>query len=801
MVNAMKMNRSDRLLRGEEKVSRHINILSHYDDTTLLDKSGKLIQIIKLSGIDAYTRDEQTLDVYKNRRNNLLKSFSSEFALYFWEIRRKDACAISGEFNNDFARTVNNRYQQRLSERALYTNDLYLAVMTKPATGKLSAGLKYMMYFNHLINRGEQRAYLIKQRGTLDNAVKKILSALSDYVPSVLSVYEKNGIRLSESLTFLSQIINFDKRNIPLVIEDAAKLLPASRYFFNKKSGTIEMRKPDTSKKFAAMLSIKAYQPFTYQGILDEIAAMQMEYTLTQSFRFYDKQIAKTRLRDQQKEMLQAKEESVSQTEQISDVFDDTASGELGYGSHHLSLSCFADTQEKLNQQIAGLVAKFSEIDITCVREDVGSELAFWAQLPGNFGYIARAADISTKNLAAFASLHNFAVGKKSDNHWGLPVTVLETCAGSPYYFNFHYKDVGNFLVFGAMGSGKTLLTGFLILQSMKFGGKRVIFDKDRGFEILVRAMGGVYETIRPGIPTGFNPCQLNDTPENRKFLSRLFNRMLNDTASEKDAVIIESAIDGLYRLTKVERQFKHIASFFGAKKQGSLRARFDQWHSEGAHAWLFDNAVDSLNLNPDVLGFDLGHILADKDCKTPALMYLTYCVEKAFEGHRGILFFDEGWIGLNDDYFREMIQDWARTPRKKNNIFGLATQVANDTVNSAISALINESAYCKIFFPNPSADRKVYIDHLGLTEQEYRLVKTMPDDQYYFLLTHGRGIHKQSVVARVNLSGMEDEIAIISAREETIRLLDSLRAEVGDDPNVWLPLFHQRRKQVVTHV
>ena len=76
---------------------------------------------------------------------------------------------------------------------------------------------------------------------------------------------------------------------------------------------------------------------------------------------------------------------------------------------------------------------------------------------------------------------------------------MFETLSGSPYYFNFHYKDVGNFLVFGAMGSGKTVLVGFLIAQSMKFGGKRIIFDKDRGLEILVRALGGIYETIKPG--------------------------------------------------------------------------------------------------------------------------------------------------------------------------------------------------------------------------------------------------------------------------------------------------------------
>jgi type IV secretion system protein VirB4 len=80
----------------------------HYDDDTLLDKSGKLIKIIKLSGLDFVTKDEQTLDAYKNRRNNLLKSFSSEFALYFWDIRRKTADYAAGKFSEGLANEINN---------------------------------------------------------------------------------------------------------------------------------------------------------------------------------------------------------------------------------------------------------------------------------------------------------------------------------------------------------------------------------------------------------------------------------------------------------------------------------------------------------------------------------------------------------------------------------------------------------------------------------------------------------------------------------------------------------------------
>ncbi|WP_218813799.1 hypothetical protein [Rickettsiella endosymbiont of Dermanyssus gallinae] len=72
-------------------------------------------------------------------------------------------------------------------------------------------------------------------------------------------------------------------------------------------------------------------------------------------------------------------------------------------------------------------------------------------------------------------------------------------------------------------------------------------------------------------------------------------------------------------------------------------------------------------------------------------------------------------------------------------------------------------------------------------------MIKTLPDDSHYFLLNYGRG--KESVVLRANLLGLEDEIAIISGRTETVALLDRIRVEVGNDPAVWLPIFHQQRK------
>jgi type IV secretion system protein VirB4 len=333
----------------------------------------------------------------------------------------------------------------------------------------------------------------------------------------------------------------------------------------------------------------------------------------------------------------------------------------------------------------------------------------------------------------------------------------------------------------------------------MKFGGKRVILDKDRGLEILVRALGGAYEILKPGVATGFNPCQLLDSVENRTFLLHLLKQLLQSQdkpLDEQDIQIMEDVITGMYRLDPEQRQFCHLAPFLGVHINGSLRARFERWHSGHENAWLFDNAQDSFEKQPyarEVIGIDLTTILKDESCKTPALIYLLHRFGQQLDGQRGMIFLDEGWLALQDEYFKKIINDLSRTPRKKNTCFGLATQAAHDTASSAIQAPINEAAACKIFFPNPMADRKIYRDSFGLTEREFELIKTLPDDQHYFLLNYGRG--KESVVLRANLHGLDDDIAVISGRTDTVALLDTIRAEVGDDPNVWLPIFQQRRK------
>jgi len=79
------------------------------------------------------------------------------------------------------------------------------------------------------------------------------------------------------------------------------------------------------------------------------------------------------------------------------------------------------------------------------------------------------------------------------------------------------------------------------------------------------------------------------------------------------------------------------------------------------------------------------------------------------------------------------------------------------------------------------------------LSEREYLLIKTTDPGTRFFIIKQGT----DAVVARVDLSGMDDVINVLSGRAETVRLLDKIRAETGDEPEKWLPIFWKKVKDV----
>jgi type IV secretion system protein VirB4 len=758
----------------------------HMDNITLTTRDGDLMQIIHLQGFPFETADTEELNYRKTVRDAMLRSLAtSRLVLYHHIIRRRADPDLEGTFTNAFTRSIDRAWKGRISSKKLLANDLFLTLVRRPSQGQMG-WLDSLLQAGTAADSASNRA---RERRELDAARESLLAALSPYGPRVLSVYDSPQGKCSELLELFACIYNGYYRPVPLATRDVSDAVPCRRISFG--SEALELAPASGQREsFGAIISLKEYPPHTSPGQFDNLMRLPHEFVLTESFAFADRQNALDQMNLALRRMRAADDDARTLQADLVLAKDDLSAGRSAFGEHHITVLVRADELETLGEAAGEIRAAFSEVGAIAVREEAALEPSFWAQFPGGFKFIPRRSLISSANFAGMASFHNHPLGQAQANHWGPAVTVLETTASSPYFFNFHRGDLGNFLIIGPSGAGKTVLMNFLLAQAQKFNPRIVFFDKDRGAEIFLRAMGARYEVLRPGRPTGFNPLQLPDSPANRRFLQSWCARLLTshgEVLSSDDLAVISDAVSANFDQSPGLRRLRFFRELFTGLRRpstGDLAARLSPWVGSGDRAWLFDNETDQIDLNARMVGFDMSQVLDDPLIRTPAMMYLFHCVEQRLDGDPTIIVVDEGWKALDDEVFVARIRDWEKTIRKRNGIVGFATQNAGDALESKIASAIIEQSATHIFLPNPKAQAEDYCRGFGLTAHELDLIRTLPDTSRCFLIKHGR----DSVVARLNLSGLRELLTVLAGNEQTVRLLDDLRAELGDDPANWLP-------------
>jgi type IV secretion system protein VirB4 len=778
------LTRDKAAMAKEKPAGFHLPYARHVDDHTIETRSGLLMQTIHLRGLLFETADTEELNYRKRLRDATLQSIgSSHFAIYHHIVRRRIDPDLAGDYQDGFSRRLDTIWRTRLASKHLYVDDLFLTLMRRPLQGR-AGGLDRVRNLFGRVDEGEA-AQAAGERRQLDTARDALMAALGQYEPRLLGVYETPQGICSEPLEFLSSLYNGEMRPVLLPHQDLGAYLPYRRVSFGQETAELGAY-AGSPRSFLGIVSIKDYPGQTAPGMLDELLRMPFELTISQSFAFVERQQALSRMNLALRRMRSAEDEAVSLRFDLTNAKDEVAAGRAGFGEHHMTIAIRGDTPQAVDEGVAEAQAALADLGINAVREEIGLEAAFWAQFPGNFPYIARRGLISTGNFAGLASGHNFPLGQATGNHWGDAVTLLETTAAGPYFFNFHQGDLGNFTVIGPSGSGKTVVLNFLLAQARKFRPRIIFFDKDRGAELFIRAIGGRYDLLRPGTASGLNPLQLPDSAVNRQFLIDWL-ALLAGGADIDEIARIKDAVDANFDQPVEHRRLLHLAELFrgGERPHGAdLWSRLKPWWGDGERAWLFDNPVDRTDLDAESVGFDMTSILDDPAMRTPAMMYLFHRVEERLDGTAAIIVVDEGWKALDDDVFVRRIKDWEKTIRKRNGIVGFATQSAQDALESRIASAIIEQAATQIFMANPKARASDYIEGFGLTPHEYELVRALPDNARCFLIKHG----SDSVVARLNLSGEHELLTILSGRERTVRLLDEIRQTSGDDPADWIP-------------
>ena len=794
-------------------IAEFIPLSSHVSPTVVKTTGGDFLLTWRLAGLPFVGRELWELEHRHNTFNRMLQTLRAPdfINVAFWvhDVRRRRRITDHSRFDEAFNQQLSDAYFAGLSAQKLMQNELYLTILYRPVVnGKRFA------------EKSSDRARLESEQtqaiNTLLELAGNVEAVLKDYAPYRLGMYEAlNGVVFSETLEFFGYLLNRIDEPVPVLQAPIAQYLPVSKQRFSAKTGDFVITTPEGVNHFGAILNIKEYTDATYPGILNGLKYLDFEYVVTHSFSPMGRQDALKALDRTKGAMISSGDRAVSQIIELDLAMDQLASGNFVLGEYHFTMSVYAPSQEALSQQIATTRAELSNAGFVSAKEDLAVTASFYAQFPGNWRYRTRLANVSSLNFLGLSPLHNFATGKQANNPWGECITTLQTTNGQAYYFNFHAthpgenslgeKAIANTMVIGKSGTGKTALINFLLSQVQKLKPSPTIFffDKDRGAEIFVRACGGNYLALENGQPTGFNPFQCERTETNTQFLADLMKVLGGKNAyTSREEEDIFRAVENMLDTPMHLRSMTNFQKSLPNMGDDSLYLRIRKWTLGKSLGWVFDNPVDTIDLHKaNIIGFDYTDIIDNPEVRVPVINYLLHRLEALIDGRPLIYVMDEFWKILDGQGgLKEFAKNKQKTIRKQNGLGIFATQSPEDALASDIAASLIEQTATMILLPNPNASREDYIDGLKLTDAEYQVVVSLDERSRCFLVKQGHA----SSVCQLNLRGMDDALAVISASTDNIEIMHDILHDVARSkgtttdalrPEQWLSQFYENRK------
>lgn len=783
MINKLKRLKT---IKNEVYENIHIPYSHHVTENIIKTKDGQYVMTFRVNGLSFETKSDDELNIASEIRNGLYVQFEGQPIIITTHVQRKKI-QVNHEtkFKKGFLKKFDEKINAKFKSQKYFINEIYLSVTHKAPGSFHKQTEKLSSVFGTADSVDEAEKDILLKMGDWSTSIQ---GTLKEYGVKPLGLYEKNKIMWSEPMSFYGSLINLKKYSYKLPPGPICDYLPVRRKYFGWRRMAVENKKNNT---LGVVLSIKNYSQQTLAGMLDVVSALHSEATLTQSWEPMSKSAAISKIKKTARRMEQGDDAVTLKKDLEADggIIDQLSSNQVAIGTNHFSLFIFDENEKSLEAAIGEAEANLAQLGITAVLDNLNLEPAFWAQLPGNTSYIARKGDISSHNFADFASMHNMPIGEKHCK-WGEHITTLTTTMKTPYFFNLHDGDVGIVSIVGPSGSGKTVgMLGF-IAQAMKHNPHVFFFDKDYGAKIFIKAIDGEYSPIHIGKETGWNPLQMDDTKQNREFLKHLLKMIMRGgedfSASEKSNIseLVDDYIFGQPKEHRILRNFLDIVTDTLPKRVDNYKRWItDGYGRTGENAWVFDNEKNHSSISSNVLAFDMTEFIEKNEIRSPIMSFLFHQIVNGLDGQPTIIAIDEAWKALADPEFETMIQDWARTIRKKNGVLITATQNASDAHKS--QALVDQTQ-TGIFFPNKKA-KQVDYEAWGLTEREIHLLRVMPTKRGFFVLKRG----DESLIAKLDLSGCENEIAVLSATTGTVRFMDELINKHGAEAKDWLPHFY----------
>jgi type IV secretion system protein VirB4 len=781
--------------------SEFVPDLHHIADNLVLLADGSLLAMIHVPGYPFELESMAARNIRRRQINDLIRGIADNNVVLSIHLAHHLHVPPlpTGRFRSGFARRLFAAYQRNVLNGRLVANDWFVTIVVSPRFSPARVLRRKLALF------GPQPPV---------DAAESTVRQIGSIMQSLMAYFGQDGARrlglrrapeghLCSEIAEARRLI-ITGRWVPVPLTTGT--LGAAIYTDRVVCGTRGVRIDGLDgPRYAKTQALRDYPgEETRTGQFSHLAKIQLEgdppalfaFVMAQSFRFQGREEAATRLYLKLTRMTNAFDVQKRGMETLDEVREEVVAGETVRGFHNFGLTVFGPDLDAVHRAASAAGSALNAGGAVPIHEDGGSFAAFWSMLPGNPDWLeGRSGSISSRNLTALASLEGFPTGS-SEGFWGSPVIRFATSGNTAYDWVSHVADVGHALFIGRSGSGKTLLMTLLacaLEQAMDATARTFFFDKDQAAEPTVRATGGAYLTLKAGATSGLSPLRgLADTPGNRAFLEHWIAALMmadgRGALRDHSVKMLHRAVARQMRLPPDQRSLGAVRAFlgFGDDTDGG---RLDRWCAGGADGWLFDGTEDLVRVDASFIGFDLTQLFGHAACSHVAA-YLLQRIRELIDGRRITVICDEVRFYLLNEMFAEAIKDFSLTLRKKNGQLWIAAQEPGHVINSTIGSDLANQAQTMWVYPVRDANEDEY-ERLGFTAAMYRAItETMPTLPYRcVLLKRDSG----SAIIRTELADMQAEIDVLSGREETVRMIPSIRAKVGDDPEAFTAEFIRR--------
>jgi type IV secretion system protein VirB4 len=435
----------------------------------------------------------------------------------------------------------------------------------------------------------------------------------------------------------------------------------------------------------------------------------------------------------------QVNEHAVNYAQEANDMGVLVANSEVALGYYTGAVVVWDASPQVASERLDALAHLFEASGAIIHTEDLNTVEAWLGTLPGHRYANVRQRLVHSMNLSHMLPVHALWPGIEYCAHMEAPPLLIATTREqTPFSVSLHHGDVGDTLIIGPKGSGKSLLLATIMLQwgARYPKAQAFAFELGQSLRIATQTAEGRWYDLGRATGLALQPLadigQIDERVWASEWLELLYlNEGLALTPTHKARLW-----EALTTLAAHERHFRTLSSLHGLLQDSDLREALLPYTLSGNYGGILDGDTDAFRFGA-LQTFEMEGLLDRPKIIPPTLLALLHAINKSFTGEPVIIILDEAWLYLSIPVFAERIKEWLNRLRKKNASILFATLNLADVFASPVSATIVQECVTRILLPNPRAlepELAALYTRCGLTKRQIELIAlATPKRDYYF--------------------------------------------------------------------